>query len=284
MKVETPSRYVGALVTGLVRSGGIERLHAAVVIKASYELVETGVNTYRAAPLPDSDPIMFADEGTTYPKTIDGQTYTLFDTRYEADIAVEKARADIIVEGWLNPARQGAVLVDGALWMTRNGAGTDPDTRRNLFGWQPKMQGGRKPTIPEDFVPTPGAQLPPGYTPSFNNAHRRGAPFSVTGAIRAEIARDAHIEIHRTANHSDDNPLSISLNMAPMKARYRTYCGHGPDKPHIWAITALPRPRLDTVILAPDSDGLTAIWRTGFDPAANDASAYRAIQIFEEVA
>lgn len=281
MRVETPSPYAGALVTGWARIGGVERRRAAVIVKASYVFVETAANTFDLTPADEPAEIVYADAGETYEVEDDGDMITLFDVRYEADIALQKARADIVVTGWLAPGRQGAVLVDDAVWLTRSGPGSDRDAQRNLFGWQPRDVEPRKLAPPADPDAEPDAGLPADYTPAFNNLHRRGGVFSATGQIAAQLEPGATIEIHQSADHSDASPLRISLTAAPVGARYRTYCGHGPDIPHAWAITALAEPALDTLILSPAERRASVVWRTGFDPDGIDPDALRAVQIIE---
>lgn len=283
MIVEAPPRYAAALVTGLVREAGVETPRASVVIKADYDLEETAPNSFQLTQRAQPSDIVYTDQGERHQVDTEPDTrVTVFDVRYEADIAIEKSRADIVVEGHLSLAGEGAVLVDGAVWLRRGaGAGGDRDANRNLFGWQPRDRPARKPSTPLDFQPAPGAALPAEYTAAFNNVHRRGSPFTATASIAAALRPGAEIEIHHSADHSDPEPLRVRLTLASLRARYRAYCGHGPDIPHAWSITALDEPALDTLIVTPADGRAIALWRTGFYPARRDTGAFRAVQITE---
>lgn len=203
-----------------------------------------------------------------------------FDLEYEADIALEKARADVVVRGYMpdastNPV-DGSVRVDNVGWLTRNAVLRLRDTSRNLFGFQPRMEASRKIDVDADFVPSEGNLLPPNYSSSFNNFHRSSAGF--TFAVAAQLPSGGLVEVHKTADQSD-TAYSFTLPGLDLTARYRFHDGTLPDHEHCWRTSEVGPMRPDTLIVEPDDNRATILWRVSWVAAAQPFAAYRRIEI-----
>lgn len=216
--------------------------------------------------------------------TVDGQAFTLasitaddtgadvrqlgFDLTYEADTALRKARADIVVTGFA--AQEGTVRVDGATWLTRNPAlpsDPDADAGRNLFGFQPRLG-----------VPRRGQAGDPAAFAAF---HRRGGIFGDAGTGTA-LPSGGLVEIFRSLDTSGAADYALRLPDLGRVARLRVYCGHGPDTPPRWRKVALGRMRPDTLILHPGSNRAQILWRCHWPADLEPEDRYRSIQIAEE--
>ncbi len=286
MIVQTPDTqsFGAAVVSGWTQGGSSETLKNAVILKAAYDLVQDGSNPRVMVPTDDETrvEIIFADAGFEFDQ--DGST--ALDVTYEADIALEKTRADIVVQGFMpdgtNPV-DGSVLVNGSQWLVRSAVVRSRDTERNLFGFQPRMEFSRKISVDENFVPDEGNLLPPAYNSSFNNFHRNGGDitfgfFTLGVQLAAELPSGGLVELHQTTDQSD-TAYSFRLPVFDLTARYRVYCGHGPDEAPSWRIGPIGPMRPDTLIVAPDSNRATIVWRASWDTDAEAADIYRKIQI-----
>lgn len=292
--------------------GGAVQEIGSILVKALYRLEPTSGSddTHQLIPADSPPEIVLADKGPPPPPPPwpDG-----FDVEREADIAPYKDRADIVVEGYLpedfkpdvDPIQDpgGMVKVDGATWLTRRAEplliGLDPlpraDRNRHLFGYQPRTEApreGEKGTL-DRVYPQP---IPPGVQPlatlddfvdydnRFLNFHRRGQGYDV--AVGVDLPPGTRVEVFQTANVTagTDPDLAVTLPHSPLTARYRAYCGHGPDRPTRWSIIRLGTMRVDTLILKPDPAELEAevLYRTVWPWSDQPAEHYRAIQIQED--
>ena len=279
-----PQAFGAALVTGWTQAGGVESFRGAVILKAAYDLTDPGGDApFEMAPVSDAarSAIVYADEGD---ELVDGDDQPVgFDLRYEADIALEKARTDIVVAGYVSGTTDGAVVIGGQQWMQRASTVVKvDDAARNLFGWQSKSASPRRISVPSDFEPAPGDQLPPNYGPLFNNFYRRGGGFTTPANRNTQpLPSGAIVEVHKSADASDAAPFRFTLPDLAYHARYRVYCGHGPDEAPHWRIGAIGALRPDTLMLWPDDLQATILWRTAWAWDAEPEENYRKIQIFE---
>jgi hypothetical protein len=209
----------------------------------------------------------------------------LFDVQREADIALEKARTDIVVEGYRFGTTDGAVVVDGAPWMIR--AATTPlglDTSRNLFGYQPRLDDDRAIPVAADFVPAAGDKLPPEYSGIFNNFYWRSDDFTTPlNRNLSPLPSTGQVDIFKAADLSGD-AYSFTLPDLDLTARYRFHDGTLPDHAHCWRTTELGAMRPDTLIVEPDTNRATILWRVNWDAAAQPFEAYRRVEITQGVA
>lgn len=206
-----------------------------------------------------------------------------FDLLREADLALDKARTDIVVEGLGGAAALGAVQVDGQTWLTR--AATTPparDTNRNLFGWQSRTEPPRQGVLSNTFDPATQGALPDGDTAVFNNVYRRSTGFATPGNRNtAALPSDALVEVFLNDTASGSPTFAARLPKLARAMRLRLFCGHGPDLAARWRI--LPRPDLtpDTLVLRPESRTAEVVWRGRWPAALASADRYRAVQIRE---
>lgn len=287
MIIATPDdrRYGAASLAGVTQPAafGAETARGVLLVKAAFDLVDSGgialeMRMRRDSPLAQ---IVYSDGGTLFVQ--DGEQ--VLDVTYEADIALEKSHADIVVEGHMpgaDPA-SGLVLVGGAEWLRRTAVGLSRDTARNLFGWQPRMALGRAIAVDEDFEPDfeHADVLPPQYNAHFNNVHRRGDGFTASSGV--SLPPGALVEIFQTTDQSD-TAFALRLPDIMLTARLRSYCGHGPDAAPYWRITPLGAVPADTLIVSPDAARALMLWRLGWPADLRPADTHRKIEIFEEAA
>ncbi|WP_108259643.1 hypothetical protein [Mangrovicoccus ximenensis] len=303
MRIELPSgRPWGAMAMAGTTVAGGERFSGILVVKSAYRLAGPAGSVREMAEHEDAGrhALVLADEGMTY--VAEGQADTdddgdidgddepvdieVLDVTRESDIAPEKARTDIAVLGWLG-TDEGAVTVAGDIWIARS-PGILPvrDLGRNLFGFHPRTEAGRMlaedtdPWDPEtDSLPVP---LPAHYTAAFQNFYRRSAGFSTPGNRNlAGLPAGAVVAVHQAEDASDDG-YAFRLPALSLSARYRVWCGHGPDLPRHWRIGQIGALRADTLIVDPGNDTAEILWRAAWPWAAEDPATYRSIQILED--
>lgn len=280
MRIEAhaPMPISALVLQGLTQdeTGDTEQQRGALVIKAAYDLIGSGVREMVPVDDPGRSGIVVQDQGTEFQE--DGKT--AFDVSYEADVALEKDRTDLVVEK--HAASQGAVAVDGDIWLQRDVASTERDLGRNLFGWMPRADVDRRFTDEEEFTPSEGDRLPSGYSAFFNNFYRRSEGFSTPDdRNEAPLPLGAEVAIHQTTDLTD-TAYRFRLPDVSMTARLRRYCGHGPDRPTHWRLVSLSPPSPDTLIVNPEQHQALILWRLSWAWTAFDADN-RTLQILEAV-
>lgn len=298
IQLPDPKSYSGAVLSGWTvnQTGGAETMTGTIIVKAAYDLVDQGgspriMNRVATA---QRHAIIFQDSGSTVTDTqgtadpADDKVVGFNITR-EADIALQKARADIVVKGWGEAGAAGEIRVDNASWFTRDKAATSiyRDVTTNLFGWQSRTESPRNTntadTFKPDFEPPVIDTLPPEFGPMFNNVYRRSAGFT---AIAAESAKSLpsgkRVTITKTTQSSTQT-YRLDLPDLAMKARLRAWCGDCPDRPERWCIKGMIALMPDTLIVDPVAHQAEIIWRGLFDWNAPDGKpiAWRLAQIME---
>lgn len=283
MNIQLPDQasFGGAVLSGwtVASAGGAEKLSGVIVVKAAYDLVDTG--GARKSMVRSSDKaryeIVYADTGVPIVDTKGTATTTDdkvvgHDLLREGDVALQKARADIVVKGWGGAGIEGRVFVDASQWLFRATTATGaPDVARNLFGWHSRTEDNRKTATPENYLPNhdPDPQirdeLPSEYGPEFNNFYRRSTGFSSIGAAQSQaLPSGKQVSISKKVGATTES-LNFDLPDLAMKARLRCWCGDCEDKPGHWSIreTILLVP--DTLIVEPAANKAEILWRGMFE-------------------
>lgn len=205
-----------------------------------------------------------------------------FDLVREADLALDKAVCDVVVESLAGPAPvSGAVRVDGAVWLTRSPeTPTRRDTGRNLFGWQGRGEKPRSDVLADSYDQTTDGAIPTGDTADFNNVYRRSTGFHAPGSLDlTAVPAGALVEVFRNETATGTPAVVARLPGLVMGMRLRVYCGHGPDLAPRWRI--VPRADLtpDTLVLRPAAGTAEILWRGHWPAALHPRDRYRAVQI-----
>lgn len=280
------SHLDAASLTGWTRPVPDEdpELRGAVVLKGAFTLHGEPGTTLSPTAAASAEPIAYADAGKVV--TTEGPPVVVvgFDVWSEADVALEKARADVVVAGWPSAAG-GCVHVAGESWLSRAADGgftRDQDTDRNLFGWLPRSNPMRAVDAPRQ------APLPDAYTPSFNNFSRADlSPVSPTPPSPSpqpgrELPAGNEVRISRLPCGVDDaDALTFTLPTAAYTARLRAYCGHGPDRAPRWRIVDELPLTPDTLIVSPAHRTATVLWRTSWPHHAVADEHWRAVEILQ---
>lgn len=263
-----PSEAFGAtVVLGRTTAG----LRAVVVVKAVYDLLADGAGPRRAAlrgaPAPD---IRMADDLADWTGP-DGAFRGPVD---EADIALEKAFADIVVEGFVAAGTGGAVTVDDALWLERRwDAALQGDVASHLFGRQSRVEPPRRPVM---AAVDPVTGLPGGYSAGFNNLTRR-TPGFLRHHNRMALPPGGVVAIAGAAEYR------FRLPQDRLRARIRWWSGQCPDRPERWALDPVSL-AADTLVVTPAAHRATVLWRGRWPWANHPADSYRAVEITREEA
>ena len=204
-----------------------------------------------------------------------------FDLRREADVAIDKAEADLFVTGFNEPDTGGAVRVDGSTWLTRAAGNLGSlDPTRHLFGWHGRRESPRSLALASSYDPDVDGALPDGDTAAFNNAYRRSLGFSAPGSLDlGSVPAGALVEIFRNPAASGSPDFVVRLPDLTMGYRLRVYCGHGPDRARRWRI--VPRGDLlpDTLLLRPGAASAEILWRGRWPANVHPQDRYRSVQI-----
>lgn len=244
------------VVDGVIEGTG------TLIVKRSYEVNgTTGALQPSAAPFP----IFQSDEMEP-----DGRV------RHEHDLAPFKPEGDLIVRGFVGPAGEQRLRVDGTTRLRRTIA--QPATERDLFGWEPRVDSPRATdgAFPTDAnaYPLP-APLPAGFGNRFFNGYRRDAR---EGAALPYLPPRAGVTVERAGSVA----FRATLRGERVAARYELYSGQGPDVAARWQPHPLPVV-LDTLLLAPEEGRCYAVWRATWRFAAHPAERYRRLVVtFEE--
>ena len=267
-----------------IDAGGIDR-----IIQADDFLKVTRAENGDVVP----EPFIEADIGKVYfefggakhlVETEASNNNFLFDLRYEADVAVDKVRADIVVAGYRSGTTDGSVVVAGEIWLTRNPTASPlRDVSRNLFGWHPKTLANRNADLSTSYDPEVDGNLPIGFSSEHNNFHKNGGDFSFSGSVTPQLPTAAQVDIFKAAD-ATGNAYSFVLPDLDLTARYRFHDGILPDHEHCWRTNEIGLMRPDTLIVEPDANRATILWRVNWDAAAQPFDAYRSVEISQGVA
>lgn len=298
MNIELPQTrpYDGLFVLGsrLDDGGGAEEI-GAIIVKAGYLLTPSGgADTHLMEPDPDAaaSALVMADEGVMFADPADG-----FDVTREADIALYKPLADVVVEGFrVGLDIAGAeVRVNGAVWLTRTEdidrdgdlddddvadleAASLADRNRHLFGYQPRTENPRRQDADADPEDKPLSLADfDNYSNQFLNFHRRGGGFTAA-AVSGALVAGQRIAVRKAGADA----FSVTLTHPSLTALYRAWCGHGPDRAPFWTRVRLGAMRADTLILKPDQGRAEVIWRAVWRWADAPKNSYRAVRVSEE--
>ncbi|GAA1865366.1 hypothetical protein GCM10009715_10650 [Paeniglutamicibacter psychrophenolicus] len=295
MIIQLPARnhLAAAELAGTLRrtQGAAERVRGVLVLKAAYDLLSgaSGSNIPVPAATGEAAAIAYAD----LPATAAGT----FEAAYEADIAPEKARSDIVVAGWVlhsadGTGVEGDVEVNGVTWMQRRVADetvvpAPGDARRNLFGWLPRSTA---PRALQDLGGDADSPLPAAYHARFNNfSHRAGEsgpPVYATPGDHNTIPLPAGALVTvRQQTHGDAGSVREYAFLLPDSLQYtvrlRAYCGHGPDAARHWKVAGLVPLQCDTLIVRPQQRRMLLLWRAEWDPETEPAANWRMLQVLE---
>nr|WP_298248526.1 hypothetical protein [uncultured Halomonas sp.] len=211
---------------------------------------------------------------------VDGHEFTLkkinndpdmtidIDVTYEADTALSKSRADIIVLGFISASGEGAVVVDGSPWMTRTPPlpdSPDADMTRNLFGFEPR-QGTSRQDEADDFS-------------AFASMHRRGPGVFVDPGTGAGLPSRKLVEIYQRSDTTGDPDYALRLPDLEQGIRLRVYCGHGPDEAPYWRKVNRGLMQPDTLIVDPGAHWAVILWRCHWPADLEPMDRYRKVQI-----
>lgn len=253
-----------ALVAG--PADGSAPMLATVIVRTAFDL--TGSNPRSMVPSTDDARNAVAMTDLPFDVPLNGDQDEFF---FEADTALRKPLADVVVRGRLrNPSTSAVFSVGGTTWLTRGAPlNNEGDSTVNLFGYQGRQEGSRRPANPN--VPTA----------SFSNFYRRSASFGDAGMTQTALPAGAVVSISET-NGANTSSYSLTLpDPMTLRARYFTYCGHGKDAFPNWnpgpAIDLLP----DTLIVDVDADTAVILWRGSWGFADQPQDLYRSIQISE---
>jgi hypothetical protein len=294
MNVELPrTRPYDALFVVGTRLAADERVEqiGSIIVKAAYRLESTtGADTHRMRPdteHPEASRLVLSDDIVVETS----------DVAREADIAPFKPESDVVVEGFMAglDADGAQVHVDGTWWLKRiedrdeDGDVDDEDIEglperglrdraRHLFGYQPRAEeprksdataaSGAKPRSLDEFTV---------YHDRFLNYHRRGGNFEASAAVANPFASGQRLTVRK----ADQEAFALTLELPPLHALYRTYCGHGPDEPPYWTRIRLGAMRADTLILLPDAERAEVIWRAVWPWHDAAVDRYRAVRVTE---
>jgi len=275
IQLPDPKSFGGAVLNGwtVASAGGVENFSGVIVVKAAYDLIDDGGAQRTMVRSGDAarSAIVYQDSGTPIDEG--------YDLTREADIALQKARTDIVVKGGGGAEVEGHVHIDGTEWLLR--AATAPsitaDVGLNLFGWHSRTEDSRK--LSGAFVPQPGDQLPPGYDATFNNFHRRSAGFTPTLGDRLPSGKI--VVISRKEKNAQPTSYGFVLPDLAMKARLRAWSGDCPDEPKRWGIVATIALSPDTLIVEPATNRAEILWRGEFDWHAVPEGKWRLAQVMQ---
>jgi len=274
IQLPDPKSFGGAVLNGwtVASAGGAENFSGVIVVKAAYDLVGDGDAPRTMVRSNDATrwAIVYQDSGTPIDEG--------YDLTREADIALQKARADIVVEGWGGAKVEGEAKIDGRRWLFRAAAeSTIGDVTRNLFGWHARSEKPR--SLKQEFEPRPRDELPPGYDARFNNFYRR--EFSTVSDDQARVLPSGKlVEILRKEGSAVTSRAFVLPDLA-MKARLRAWCGDCPDEPKRWSIVATIALSPDTLIVHPVTNTAEILWRGQFDWRAVAEGKWRLAQVME---
>ena len=176
----------------------------------------------------------------------------------------------------------GSIVVDGNLWMLRlkDQVTSSADSQKNLFGYHSKSER-HLAQKPATLTPFDFDEFYAKYVPDMASFYKRGVGFSTPGNRNLKpLSAESIISIHRTSDQSD-TPYSFVLPDFTLSAQLRIFCGHGADEARFWRKVDLGPVAIDTLIVNPDINSATMIWRASWLWDGYPTEDYRKIQIFQ---
>lgn len=287
--LRTSARHLSAIsLTGWTRpvEGTSPAKRGVVVLKGAFTLSGAPGEALETEPAAAPPEIVVADEGAVIPDEDEDRSPKDFDLRYEADTALEKAHADVVVKGWVGsstggldaPGSPGAAVatvnIAGDVWARRTVGlpGPDADTGRNLFGWLSKARSPRRIEAPKK------QPVPDSYHAGFNNFSRRGPDFSAPSQAGLPDGAEVTVRKSTAGGTSTDFAFRLPASLAHT-ARLRAYCGHGVDKPRRWRVVERIPMLPDTLIVDPEASAVTILWRAGWSLDLAPGEAWRMVEV-----
>ena len=193
--------------------------------------------------------------------------------RYEHDLAAYKPEADLIVLGFTSVAAVNGARVDGVSWMARAvPSAVGGAVEKAAFGWQARVGGPRE--LDLGTAPAvPSNSLRPDFKNAAYNAYLRAAaqspaqPFVVPSPT-------AEIRLERDATTA----YAFRLRGDTASAAYGYYGAAGPDDAAHWHQQSVPM-TLDTIVVEPDIDRCSVVWRGVWDLDDVAEAAYRGLAV-----
>lgn len=237
-------------------------------------------------PEPDSDGLHLSDEMVSF--SYNCVQYST--ASYQADIAVYKPYADLIVRNYYTPGDSCSVHVtaDGAaeqLWFSRSGdvgnnpetGMPDPDLLRHMFGWENRGLAPRRALAAKQDSEDPEKFKPPAQSPVFDNAffncYRRN--FAQTDNPAQTFSRGSRVRISRTGH----SPLQFTLGNEQISARLLLADKKHPDKKRYWCRHHITNIRADTLVVSPDEQRAYMLWRGIWPYEQFETESYRQLDV-----
>ena len=298
IQLPDPQSFAGAVLSGFTvpQPGTEEKMTGTVIVKAAYDVVDIGgaARVMNRVKSPQRCAIVFQDSGAPVIDTKNNQDpaddeIIGFNVTREADIALQKVRADIVVKGWGEAGAEGKIEVDGVEWFSRaSTAAGYPDVTTNLFGWHSRTEDNRKISLTVEFVPGSDPKelvdpLPNEYVPEFNNVYRRSSGFGAIAAAQARSLPSTKTVVIIKTKIPPSKTYRFALPDLSMKARLRAWCGDCPDRPERWCIKGMVALTPDTLIVDPVAHQAEILWRGLFDWNGPDGKPvdWRLAQVME---
>jgi len=278
----TADGYSGIFIRGLRRnaSTGAEDAGAAIV-KRSFTVAGGALTPDAGGEAIRTKDDVLSDDADT-PDDFEDDAVQV---RAESDLVPRKHHGDVIVLGHHGGDSGGRVEIDQGLgfqvWLSRQDnadEGDDPDTGENLFGWFPR---GKTPRIEEARPAFDGYDhgSENKNLDHFYNAHRRiSGKFSAIGIPHADAATVRIFQVRSGGSAS----YEFAYDFPALAARYFAYCRCGPDRAAYWGSVELGAMTLDTLVIRPDQNTVSAVWRASWPWSQVPADTYRRL-VVEEV-
>lgn len=280
-RLPTADGYTGIFILGLRHAGtNGTQTAGAIIMKRSFTVDGSGALTPDPAGemILTGDSVLEDDRGTA--DTDDDTVQVLLET----DLVPRKHQGDVVVLGHVGSDTGGRVRIDPGSgfvdWLTRPAApiiAPDADIQSNLFGFHPRIDAVRKdrarPVFP-DFDPTTES----GNLDLFHNAHRRSTSGFV--AVSRSHSDAGSVEVFQVPAGGTET-FAFDYAFPILTARYHAYCGCGQDRAAYWGPVDLGAMTLDTLVIRPDQNTVSAVWRASWPWDQVPADAYRLLVVEE---
>ncbi|MDX5297809.1 MAG: DUF2169 domain-containing protein [Gammaproteobacteria bacterium] len=288
METRFPDRpdIKGLFILGYIRQSGAVQQVGSVILRRGYSLAGGALTpTTAGADLVLTDRLRyFRDTGSEITDPADFGDAARVNVEQEGDLVPFKPQADLIVRGAYSTGQHCAVDINGVRRLQR----TDALRDLNMFGWAPKVQGGRRTDggtwsdnpahYPPQWPPSAPvfSPLPADFSNRFYNGHSR--QYQMGGFLPLnQWQPGTQIDIRRDLAGAPQ-VHSFTLGNDALRARLYHYCGHGPDDEHHWCGNDLPLV-CDTLIVEPAQNRAQRIWRGHFDLATRPLDTYRRLTV-----